>query len=59
MYVDKLGVIALKEEQVIVIMVELEQLFSGGGLAIHEVSVGTGNKKCWVQALTAHGKPHC
>ena len=30
-HVDNLGVIALEEAQVIVVMTELEQLFSGGG----------------------------
>ena len=40
-YVDYLGIIALEQEKVTETMAELEQLFSGGGLALHEVSAGT------------------
>ena len=44
-HVDNLGAIALEEAKVIVVMTELEQLFSGGGLALHQVSVGTGKQQ--------------
>ena len=44
-YVDHLGVVALEQEKVTEIMAELEQLFSGGGLALHEVSVGSGSQE--------------
>ena len=44
-HVDNLGFIASEQEKVIVVMTELEQLFSGGGLALHEVSVGTGKQE--------------
>ena len=45
MYVDNLGVIALEQEKVTDIMTDLEQLFSGGGLALHEVSVKSGRRE--------------
>ena len=44
-YVDNLGVIALEQEKASGIMAELEQFFSGGSLALHEVSVGTGRQE--------------
>ena len=40
-YVDNLGVLALRQEQVENVMEDLECLFSGGGLSLHEKSVGT------------------
>ena len=44
-HVDNLGVAALEQEKVTDIMAELEQLLSGGGLALHEVSVGSGRQE--------------
>ena len=44
-YVDHLGVVALEQEKVTDIMAELEQLFSGGGLALHEVLSGSGGQE--------------
>ena len=47
MYVDNLGVIALEQEMVIVVMAELEQLFSGGGLALLEFQSRREDGKFW------------
>ena len=56
--VGNLGVVALEQEKVTSVMAELEQLFSCGGLALHEVSVGTGRQEVLGQTLIAHVKPH-
>ena len=55
-HVDKLGVIALEQEKVTNVMAELEQFFSGGGLALHEISVGRGRQGVLEQTLIAHVK---
>ena len=58
-HVDKLGVIALEEAKVIVVMTELQQLLSGGGLPCMQLQSGRENRKSWVQTLIANVKPHC
>ena len=44
-------VIALEQEKVSEIMAELEQFFSGAGLALQEVSLGTRRQEVWGNSI--------
>ena len=44
-YVDNLGVLALREAQALAVMGDLEDLFSKRGLNLHETSCGTGPRE--------------
>ena len=54
-YVDHLGVLALREKQVEIAMTDLECLFKNGGLSLHERSVGSGKQETLGPRLIAIG----